>query len=148
MNTDVRVRDAMSTQVLEIPEDASALAAATRMATSRVNSLVVRPVGKHEPFGIVTSTDVVDALAEGRDLAETPVSEIATAPLVTVTPGVPLASAARLMKRTGLRHLAVFNGKNVVGVLSAFDIAKALAKERGALRAGEFESERTSVVEP
>ncbi|HEY5605366.1 MAG TPA: CBS domain-containing protein, partial [Thermoplasmata archaeon] len=40
--------------------------------------------------------------------------------------GVPIAYAARLMKRANLRHLAVFNGREIVGVLSAYDFMKAL----------------------
>ncbi|MGQ0798214.1 MAG: CBS domain-containing protein [Methanobacteriota archaeon] len=144
-----KVRDAMSTEVIEVLEDATLEAAARKMAVARVNSLIVRPEGKEDPFGIVTSTDVVDALADGLDLAETRVSEVATAPLVTVTPGVPIAYAARLMRRTNLRHLAVFNGREVVGVLSAVDVVKAIAKLRGwdEMSRAEWEVERTSVAE-
>jgi len=136
-----KVRDAMSTEVIEVPEDATLEAAARKMAAARVNSLIVRPEGKEDPFGIVTSTDVVDALAEGADLANVRVSEIATAPLVTVTPGVPIAYAARLMKRTNLRHLAVFNGRQIVGVLSAHDVMRAIARLR-------VPDERMPVAEP
>ena len=122
----MKVRDAMSTNVLEIPDDATLEAAARRMAESKVNSLVVRPEGKEEPFGILTSTDIVDALAGGAEPAQTLVRDVATTPLVVITPGVPLRYAARLMKRANVRHLAVFNGREVVGVLSAFDIVRAI----------------------
>ena len=124
----VKVRDAMSTEVFEISEDATLQAAAKRMADARVNSLVVRPEGREEPFGIITSSDVVDALADGRDPSTSLVGEVATAPLVTVTPGVPVAYAARLMRRANLRHLAVFNGREVVGILSSYDIVKAIGR--------------------
>lgn len=140
MVSGTRVRDAMSTEVLEIPEDATLLAAAARMAMARVNSLVVRPEAKEDPYGIVTSTDIVDALADGLDLEETKVGEVATAPLVFVTPNLPLEYAARLMRRTNLRHLAVFNGKSVVGVLSSFDVAKAIVRSRVPARGTEWES--------
>jgi len=124
----VKVRDAMSTEVLEVAEDATLQAAAKRMADARVNSLIVRPEGKEEPFGIVTSTDVVDAIARGQDPTTTFVHQVAAAPLVVVTPGVPLAYAARLMKRGNLRHLAVFNGRQIVGLLSAHDVVKAVGQ--------------------
>ncbi len=143
----VRVRDAMSTEVFEISEDATLQAAAKRMADARVNSLIVRPETKEDPFGIITSTDIVDALADGMDPEAARVMDVATAPLVTVTPGVPLVSAARLMKRANLRHLAIFNGREIVGILSAYDVMKvvgrwgSLAEARGAAK----ELERTSV---
>jgi CBS domain-containing protein len=144
----VKVRDAMSTEVFEISEDATLQAAAKRMADARVNSLVVRPEGREEPFGIITSSDIVDALAEGKDPATSLVGEAATVPLVTVTPGVPVAYAARLMKRANLRHLAVFNGREVVGILSGYDIVKAIGRW-GSLAAGvdlAEEAEITSAV--
>lgn len=147
MAREMRVRDAMSPEVVEIPEDATLLAAARRMTDARVNSLIVRPEGKEDPFGIVTSTDLVDAIADGMNLSETQVSEVATAPLVTVTPGIPLAYAARLMKKTNLRHLAVFNGREIVGILSAFDMMVAVAKGTGgALRTKAVGDERASVA--
>lgn len=124
----LKVRDAMSTNVHEIVEDATILAAAKRMSDERVNSLIVRPGGREEPYGILSSSDVVDAIAEGKDPSLTTVAETATSPLVTVTPGVPLGYAARLMKRTRLRHLAVFNGREIVGILSAYDIVKAVGE--------------------
>jgi len=122
----MKVRDAMSADVREVPEGATLELAARRMAELRVNSLVVRPEEKDEPFGILTSTDVVDAIAEGVEPARTLVRDVATTPLVVVTPGVPLRYAARLMKRASVRHLAVFNGREIVGILSASDIVRAI----------------------
>ena len=122
----MKVRDAMSADVREVPEGATLELAAKRMAELRVNSLVVRPEEKDEPFGILTSTDVVDAIAEGVEPARTLVRDMATTPLVVVTPGVPLRYAARLMKRANVRHLAVFNGREIVGILSASDIVRTI----------------------
>ncbi len=143
----MKVRDAMSTEVFEISEDATLQSAAKRMADARVNSLIVRPEGREEPFGIVTSTDIVDAISDGMDPTVALVRDVATAPLVTVTPGVPVAYAARLMKRANLRHLAVFNGKEVVGVLSAYDIVKAIGRW-GSLASGIEEGEEVEVTSP
>ena len=116
----------MSTDVREVPEQATLEIAAKRMAELKVNSLVVRPEGKEEPFGILTSTDIVDAIAEGAEPAQTLVRDSATTPLVVITPGVSIRYAARLMKRANVRHLAVFNGRDIIGVLSASDIVRAI----------------------
>ena len=131
----VKVRNAMSTEVFEISEDATVQAAARRMSETRVNSLIVRPEAKEDPFGIITSTDIVDVIADGRDPATTAVGDVAAAPLVVVTPGVPLAYAARLMKRANCRHLAVFNGREIVGILSASDVVKAVGQAGSAVTA-------------
>lgn len=126
----MNVRDVMSTNVFEIPEDATLEAAAKRMADLGVNSLVIRPDRKDDPFGILTSTDIVDAIAEGIEPAQALVRDRSMAPIVVVTPGVPLHYAARLMRRTNVRHLAVFNGREIVGVLSASDIVRAVGQLR------------------
>jgi len=118
----------MPSDVLEIAEDATLQAAAKGMADARVNSLIIRPKGEEEPFGISTSPDIVEAIARNQDPASTLVHQTAAAPLVVVTPGCPFAYAARLLKRGNLWHLAVFNGRQIVGVLSAHDVVKAVGQ--------------------
>ncbi len=136
MGQTVRVRDAMSTEVHEIAGDATIQAAAKRMSDARVNSLLVRPESRDEPFGIVTSSDIVHAVASGMDPGTVLVREIAAAPLVVVTPGVPIVFAARLMKGANLRHLAVFNGKEIVGILSAYDVMRAVGQHGSLVAVG------------
>jgi CBS domain-containing protein len=136
MGRTVKVRDAMSTEVFEISEEATIQAAAKRMTEAHVNSLVVRPGSQDDPFGIVTSTDIVYAIATGLDPGTVLVREIAVAPLVVITPGVPLAYAARLMRGANLRHLAVFNGRDIVGILSAYDVTKAVGEHGSIVATG------------
>ncbi len=126
----MKARDVMSAEVREVPEHETIEVAAKRMAELKVNSLVVRPAGSDDPFGILTSTDIVDAIAEGVEPSKALVRDLATSPLVMITSGVPLSYAARLMKRANVRHLAVFNGREIVGVLSASDIVRAIGVVR------------------
>lgn len=125
---DRKVRDVMSTEIRGISEEASIQTAADVMVEKGINSLVVWPFEKDEPYGIVTSSDIVDAIADGKPLAETRVADLRNAPLVVVTPGVRLADAARMMSRYGLRHLAVFNGRELVGIVSNRDVLKGIAR--------------------
>ena len=118
----------MSAEIRGISEDASLQTAAEVMVEKGINSLVVWPSEKDEPYGIVTSSDIVDAIAAGKPLAETRVADLRSAPLVVVTPGVRLADAARMMSRYGLRHLAVFNGRELVGIVSNRDILKGVVR--------------------
>jgi|SRR3990170_2111014 len=128
MASGLRVRDVMSGEVHGVSEEASLLAAAEAMVEHRINSLVVWPTERDEPYGILTSSDVIDALADGLDLERTQVADLKHTPLVLVTPGVRVQDAARMMMRLNLRHLAVFNGKTIVGVVSNFDLMEAAVK--------------------
>jgi CBS domain-containing protein len=119
----------MSTDVEGVPEDATLLTAAKTMRARRINSLVVFPTEPEAPYGIVTSTDIVDAIAHDRALEGTTVGEVQSAPIVLVTPSVPVRHAARLMARLNLRHLGVFNGKAIVGIVSNGDLVTAAVRE-------------------
>jgi CBS domain-containing protein len=129
----LRVRDLMSTELVEITPNRTLVEAAGLMNEKRISSLLVQPLDEEEPYGIVTTKDIVDAVAGGADPEETTVRECATLPLLVITPGVPVTYAVRAMSRFGLRHLAVFNGRAVVGVLSNLDVIRAIAdgKYRG-----------------
>ncbi len=128
MTQERKVRDVMTTDVRRIREEASLRAAARMMADFAINALIVMPTDVQEPYGILTSSDIVDAIAQGRDLDRTRVSDVCSTPLLLVTPGVRLRDAARLMMRHGLRHLAVFNGKEIVGIVANYDLVKAAAE--------------------
>jgi len=121
------VRDVMTTEIRGISEESDLLTAARMMTQERVNSLVVWPKEKERPYGILTSSDLVDAIAGGVPLDTTTVASVHSTPLVLVTPGVPVRDAARMMKRLNLRHLAVFNGKDIVGVVSSMDLVRGFA---------------------
>jgi CBS domain-containing protein len=120
-------RDAMSPGPIRITPDRTIREAARVMIDAGISSVLVEPLDRNEPFGILTAHDVVDVVASGRDPDEATVRDAANQPLLIVTPGVPLSYAARAMSRFGLRHLAVFNGREVVGILSHRDIVRAVA---------------------
>jgi len=134
---ELRVRDLMTKEVHGISETSSLATAASAMAQGGTNSLLVWPVEREEPYGILTSSDLVDAIAGGKDFENTPVANLASTPLVIVTPGVRARDAARLMSRMNLRHLVVLSGKDIVGIVSNFDLLRAAADNPKAFQARE-----------
>ena len=117
-----RVEDLMSTPLLTIGRDATVVEAAARMREHEVNALIVTT----SPPSIVTSTDVLDAVAEGLDTSELPVSEIMTRSVETVPPDLRLEEAAAMMTNFGINHLPVVDD-DFVGMISSTDIAARLA---------------------
>ncbi len=77
--------------------------------------------------GIVTERDIMKAVARGRDVETTPVSEIMTRVVLTVAPDTSLHEAARHMAARWIRHLPVVADGRVIGMVSQRDLIGVLA---------------------
>jgi len=116
-----RVRDVMSSPVETIAPTRSVQQAAQRMRDRNISALLVRTT----PAGIITSTDVLEAVAEGPDLETQEVAEVMTAGVETVTPDLHLDEAAAMMTTFDIKHLPV-EEDDYVGMLSSSDLAAVL----------------------
>ena len=123
----ITVADVMSKPVIVIGKNNTLREAAKEMAEKGVGSLVVVDE-EGNVVGIVTERDVVRAVAEGKDF-ETPVSEIMTPDVLTVSPETSVLKAIEMMKMHNVRHLPVATDEEVVGMVSLRDLAFAVAAE-------------------
>jgi CBS domain-containing protein len=126
-----------------VGRDFSVFDAARHMAQLGVGSLVV--TREERPIGIVTDRDVALRVLTGElDSASTPVSEIATTPVVSLREELPVSQAADRMRTHGLRRVPVVDAKGwVVGVIAADDLVRLIAEELVAL--ADVASEQTPV---
>jgi CBS domain-containing protein len=69
---------------------------------------------------------------KNRSSQDTPVSEIMTAPAVTVTADATVHQCMELMTQGRFRHLPVVDSGRVVGMLSIGDLVKAVIEEQTA----------------
>jgi CBS domain-containing protein len=75
----------------------------------------------------VTRKDIVSKIVDpGKDPESVKVFEIMTKPMITVSPGLALKYAARLLNNAGIRRAPVFDGKEMVGIISNTDIFNAI----------------------
>lgn len=116
------VGDVMSTSLVTISPDASVTEAATLMRDEGISALLIPAT----EVGIVTSTDVIDTVAQGLDPDDTPVSAVMTEAVETVPPGIRLSEAAAMMENFGISHLPVVDD-DFVGMVSATDITAELS---------------------
>ena len=91
------------------------------MDEKNVGALPVVDNGKL--VGIVSERDYTrKVILKGRSSKETPVSDIMTAQLLTVTPSDNVIECMRIMTEKRVRHLPVLEGTNLVGILSIGDV--------------------------
>ena len=124
----MRVRDIASSAVVVVGPEHSVAEAARMMARHHVGSAVVTDA--EQLAGILTERDVLRTVAQGADPEATKVAERMTRDVVTVGPDWGLVEAAGEMARRRIRHLVVFEGGQLLGVLSVRDVLPHLLPER------------------
>ncbi len=108
---------------VRVPPAATVGEAARVMADQSVSSVIVDSA----PPGILTDRDFRRrVLAAGRG-PETPVLDVYSAPLRTVPADTPVYEAWRILLDSGVHHLPVQHGADIVGVLTATDLLKCTA---------------------
>ena len=121
------VADVMTTDVVFIDGKEPVSNAVRLMKKKGVSSLVVNRRSQDDAWGIVTRKDVVNkVVAPGRHPLEVKVFEIMSKPAITVRPGLALKYCARLMSHVGIRRAPVFDGEDIIGIVSNADIFNAI----------------------
>ena len=111
----------MSKQPKTVGPAVSIVSAAKKMKTSRVGSLFVKK-GK-KLIGIVTDTDIVRrAVSSNKPLGKMTVEKIMTTPICTIEGSQTVDDAQDMMADLGVRHLAVTQAGEIVGVVSVRDV--------------------------
>ncbi|MCS7137905.1 MAG: CBS domain-containing protein [Candidatus Caldarchaeum sp.] len=118
---ELKVRDVMSSPVVEAGEDASIVEVAELMRRYNIGSVVISSEGK--PTGIITKTDIVTkVVANGSDPNKIRARDIMTTPLQTVTPEIAIDEALSKMNRLKLSRLVVVYKDRLVGIVTIKDI--------------------------
>lgn len=127
-----------------IGPDDPALAAMRVMADKHVGFLVVLDRGKL--VGVLSERDCARKLdLLGRRAADTPVRDIMTADVVTVTTEESIPRCMALMNERGFRHLPVMEGGSLAGVVSIRDLVReVLAHHEHLIR--DLELERLTTI--
>ncbi|PSP64967.1 histidine kinase [Halobacteriales archaeon QS_9_67_15] len=111
------VRDVMSTPLETISADATVMEAAQRMRDRNINALVVLTT----PRAIVSSTDVIGAVADGKDVTELQVDDVMTTDVETATPDLYMEEVAAMMEMYDIKHLPVVED-DYIGMVSSTDV--------------------------
>ena len=114
-----------SSQILSVSSSTSVLDAVKVMDKKNVGALLVIDEGKL--VGIISERDIIRRLvAKVKSSRETIVKDIMTSDLYGVTPDISTEKALMLMTEKRVRHLPVFEGEHLVGVISIGNIVKSV----------------------
>lgn len=109
--------------VVSIQGDRTVADAVALLAERRIGAVPV--MAGSAVAGIFSERDVVYGLQrEGAAALDRKVSEVMTAPAITVSPDESVLGALALMTRRRIRHLPVVEGGSCVGFISIGDLVK------------------------
>jgi CBS domain-containing protein len=135
MKTAGDILTANNQEVFSISPKASVFEALKLMSDKNIGALLVRDKGK-KVVGIVSERDYArKVVLLGKTSSNTPVEVIMTpaAQMVSIQPETSFADCMALMTIHHVRHLPVFAGERLVGVISSRDVIKALIAEKNGL---------------
>ena len=108
----------------------SVYAAVVKLNEARVGALLV--MEGSQLVGVISERDYTrDVILQGRSSKDTRVSEIMSAPVISVEPSTPLAECMRLVTERRVRHLPVIDAGRVVGVISIGDLVRSIVLQQG-----------------
>ena len=115
--------------VWSIDPDAPVLEAIRIMADRSIGALPVMRDGKL--LGIVSERDYArKVILKNRSSADTPVRDIMTTPVTTISPDQAVHNCMEIMTQQRIRHLPVVERNAVVGMISIGDLVKAVIEEQ------------------
>ena len=119
----MQVRDGMSEVVLTVGPAHTLREAAAMMAEKRIGAALVSddetPVAR-----ILTERDILLSIGAGEDPDTERVGDHMSDSVISASPDWSLERAAAEMSQRGIRHLVVYDGPELVGVLSMRDIVR------------------------
>lgn len=119
------------TEVYSIPPEATVFDALKVMREKNVGALLV--MREEKLVGIISERDYARKIAiEGRDSRVTPVSDIVTSAVRTVTRNTSIQDCMELMSGHRVRHLPVVEGGKVMGIISVGDLVKWIIQAQSA----------------
>ena len=128
-NTLQRLLDKKGHEVYSIQANQTVYEAIAEMDQRNVGGLIVKDDEK--VVGIITERDYTrKVILKGRSSKDTRVEAIMSRDLVTVTPEHQIQQAMALMTEKRCRHLPVFKGEHLVGMLSIGDLVKAIIADQ------------------
>jgi len=118
----MKLKDMMNTNLIKTSLNSTVSDAAKLMDAKNIGSLLIEGNGKI--IGIISERDILRKIvAKGKDPAKTPVMEIMSSPLITISPEKSIDDANELMIQKKIRRLLVEENGKIIGFVNMRDIS-------------------------
>jgi CBS domain-containing protein len=115
--------------LLWVPPEASVSAAVHVMAESGVGSVLVMEEGRIQ--GLFTERDLMCRVVHrGLSVERTLIGEVMTREVITVSPEMTVGEAMSLCTGRRVRHLPVYEGDRLLGIVSIGDLTKNVVRDQ------------------
>jgi CBS domain-containing protein len=116
-------------EVWTVESDARVFDALTLMAEKGIGALLIKEKG--QVAGILSERDYArKVILQGKSSKDIPVREIMTSKVYGVHPETRVEECLALMTDRRIRHLPVFQGNQLVGLISIGDVVKAVISDQ------------------
>ena len=124
----MQVKEGMSPVVLTVGPGHTLREAASKMVEKKTGAAIVIDEESPAPR-IITERDLLNSVGNGEDPDSELVGDHMSDSVIAAAPDWSLERAAAEMSRRGIRHLVVYDGPELVGVLSMRDIVRVWTSE-------------------
>jgi CBS domain-containing protein len=129
MQTAAQLLKNKASSIYSVGPDVPVLEAIKLMAEHSVGALLV--MSDQKLVGVVSERDYArKVILKGFASSDTPVRQIMSSPVTTVSPDKSVRDCMRIMTEKRFRHLPVVDRDRVVGVLSIGDLVRAVLEEQ------------------
>ena len=123
------LEDKPESEVVCVSEQTPVLEVVRLMAEHGIGSVLV--MRSDQLAGIATERDYArKVILKGRSSQDTPVADIMSSPVLTVSPGDDIRRCMQIVTERRIRHLPVVEQGQVVGLISIGDLLKWVIREQ------------------
>ncbi|HEX6670803.1 MAG TPA: CBS domain-containing protein [Nitrososphaeraceae archaeon] len=122
----IYIHEIMSKNVVKIGYKTSALEISKTMVKQRISSVVI--IDNHNKIiGIVTEKDLIKEICAKNLLATTLTADkVMSSPLISISKKSTINDATKLMVEKRIKHLAIHENNDIIGILTTYDLIKVL----------------------
>jgi CBS domain-containing protein len=123
--TSITAKDIMEKPVLAATPQASLRDVATQLVTNEFSGMPVA-ASDGRVVGVVTESDIVRALIEGKHLENLTAGEVMTGPPITVDVATPIEEVMKKLEENRIVRVPVTNQDRLVGIIARRDVIRAI----------------------